>query len=195
MNRGAVKSLLALALAPVVWMYRLRYSALRRFLDDDRALQLVSESLSRRSGLAGLVLRERFYRAELSGCGERCTFHHGVILTKASIQLGNDVSFGVGTLVSAATFGSDIVIGPGVLFLSGKSQHGFARRDVPMARQPGVFRTIRVGDDCWIGAGAIVLDDLGRGVIVAAGAVVVDPVPDFAIVGGNPARVLGYRPE
>lgn len=194
MNRDAAKGLLRFVLAPVVWWYRLRYQALRRLMDDDRAMQLVSESLAMRTGLRGFVLRERFYRAELPACGERCTFNHGVVLTKASIRLGSDVSFGNGTLISAAVFGSDVVVGPGAQFLSGKGQHGFARRDVPMARQPGVFKTIRVGDDCWIGAGAIVLEDLGRGVIVAAGAVVVDSVPDFAIVGGNPARVLGYRP-
>jgi virginiamycin A acetyltransferase len=195
MTPGLAKGLLAVLLAPVVWFHRLRYRVLRRFLDSDRSFQLVSESLATSTGLSGLIVRERFYRAELPACGERCTFLHGVILTKAQIRLGNDISLGIGTLVSAAEFGSDIVVGPGVMFLSGKSQHGFARRDVPMSRQPGTFKTIRVGDDCWIGAGAIVLDDLGRGVIVAAGAVVVDPAPDFAIVGGNPARVLGFRPE
>jgi acetyltransferase-like isoleucine patch superfamily enzyme len=195
MNRDAGKGFLRFVLAPAVWMYRVRYRVLRKILDDDRALQLVSESLATCSGLSGFILRERFYRAELPACGDRCTFNHGVILTKAAIRLGSDVSLGNGVLVSAAVFGSDVVVGPGVLFLSGKSQHGYARRDVPMAAQPGSFKTIHIGDDCWIGAGAIVLEDLGRGVIVAAGAVVVESVPDFAIVGGNPARVLGYRPE
>ena len=85
-------------------------------------------------------------------------------------------------------------MGPGVSFLSGRRQHGFERRDVPMSRQPGERRELLIGDDTWFGAGAIVTDDVGKGAIVAAGAVVVSPVPSYAIVGGNPARVIAERP-
>lgn len=52
-----------------------------------------------------------------------------------------------------------------------------------------------IGHDCWIGHGAIVLPGarLGHGVIVGAGAVVGGVVPDYAIVVGNPARLLRMR--
>lgn len=52
-----------------------------------------------------------------------------------------------------------------------------------------------IGHDCWIGHGALILPGakLGNGVIVGAGAVVAGDVPDFAIVTGNPARVLRRR--
>ncbi|MGO4910666.1 CatB-related O-acetyltransferase [Pseudorhodobacter sp. W20_MBD10_FR17] len=52
-----------------------------------------------------------------------------------------------------------------------------------------------IGHDCWIGHGALILPGakLGNGVIVGAGAVVAGIVPDFAIVAGNPARVLRLR--
>ncbi|MEY2449113.1 MAG: hypothetical protein QOH79_2589 [Acidimicrobiaceae bacterium] len=57
-------------------------------------------------------------------------------------------------------------------------------------------RDIVIGDDCWIGVRSAVLGGavLGRGVIVGAGAVVDFEVPDFAIVAGNPARVVGWAP-
>ncbi|MDN5787800.1 CatB-related O-acetyltransferase [Pseudorhodobacter sp.] len=52
-----------------------------------------------------------------------------------------------------------------------------------------------IGHDCWIGHGALILPGtrLGAGVIVGAGAVVSGDVPDYAIVAGNPARVIRMR--
>lgn len=55
---------------------------------------------------------------------------------------------------------------------------------------------IVMGDDVWLGTRSVILapSTLGRGAIVGAGAVVDFPVPDFAVVAGNPARVVGYAP-
>ncbi|MDJ1131444.1 CatB-related O-acetyltransferase [Streptomyces iconiensis] len=52
-----------------------------------------------------------------------------------------------------------------------------------------------VGNDVWFGHGATVMPGVrvGHGAIVASGAVVVDDVPDYGIVGGNPARLIRTR--
>ncbi|OGA13627.1 MAG: hypothetical protein A3H32_09190 [Betaproteobacteria bacterium RIFCSPLOWO2_02_FULL_63_19] len=57
------------------------------------------------------------------------------------------------------------------------------------------FQSIRIGNDVWIGARAIILDgaSIGDGAIVAAGAVVAGSVPPYAIVGGVPAKVVRHR--
>jgi acetyltransferase-like isoleucine patch superfamily enzyme len=54
---------------------------------------------------------------------------------------------------------------------------------------------ITIEDDAWIGAGAIVLPGVtvGRGAVVAAGAVVTKDVESFTIVGGVPSVVIGCR--
>eukprot|EP01037_Dinobryon_pediforme_P015236 gene15236-15382_t len=54
---------------------------------------------------------------------------------------------------------------------------------------------VTIGHDVWIGHGAIILPGrtIGTGAVVAAGAVVTKDVPDYAIVVGNPARVLRGR--
>ncbi|MFW6145874.1 MAG: CatB-related O-acetyltransferase [Planctomycetota bacterium] len=66
----------------------------------------------------------------------------------------------------------------------------FATRDTAVEHVP-----VTVGSDVWIGARVFLRDGitLGHGAIVAAGAVVVDDVPPYAIVGGTPARVIRYR--
>lgn len=59
----------------------------------------------------------------------------------------------------------------------------------------GAFPDTVLGNDVWLGHGAMVLPGarLGNGVIVGAGAVVNGTVPDFAVVAGNPARIVRMR--
>ena len=56
---------------------------------------------------------------------------------------------------------------------------------------------IIIGNDVWIGAGAVILRkeglSIGDGAIIGAGAVVTKPVPPYAIVAGVPAKIISYR--
>lgn len=57
------------------------------------------------------------------------------------------------------------------------------------------YKPIIIGDDVWIGTNAMVLDGvrIGNHAVVAAGAVVTKDVPEYAIVGGVPAKIIKYR--
>jgi acetyltransferase-like isoleucine patch superfamily enzyme len=59
-------------------------------------------------------------------------------------------------------------------------------------RVRGLYVHTRIGENCFIGAGSIVMPgvQIGNGVVVAAGAVVVSNVPDTCVVAGNPAKVV-----
>jgi acetyltransferase-like isoleucine patch superfamily enzyme len=72
--------------------------------------------------------------------------------------------------------------------------HGFAR-DKAVHEQPLVGSPVTIGDDAWIGAGAIILKgvSIGEGAIVAAGAVVTKSVVAQAKVAGVPAQQIGTR--
>ena len=52
-----------------------------------------------------------------------------------------------------------------------------------------------IGSDVWIGRGAMILSgvNVGHGAVIAANAVIAKDVPPYAIVAGNPAKVLKYR--
>ncbi|WP_449429964.1 CatB-related O-acetyltransferase [Pseudomonas putida] len=59
----------------------------------------------------------------------------------------------------------------------------------------GTNGDVIIGNDCWICSKAMILSGvtIGDGAVVAAGSVVVKDVPPYAVVGGNPARLIRYR--
>lgn len=58
-------------------------------------------------------------------------------------------------------------------------------------------KPVEIGNDVWIGKQALILRgvQIGDGAVIAAGAVVTKDVPPYAVVGGNPARIIKYRFE
>ncbi|MES2480145.1 MAG: CatB-related O-acetyltransferase [Bacteroidota bacterium] len=72
------------------------------------------------------------------------------------------------------------------------SLHGYTFADKEYFKESG---TVEIGNDVWIGSNVVVVDNIkiGHGAIVAAGAVVTQDVPDYAIVGGIPARLIRMR--
>lgn len=93
------------------------------------------------------------------------------------------------------TIHGDLLMGEDVLFQGGG--HKFDDVDVPMGKQGRLPDTpLEICEDVWIGARAIVLPGckrIGAHSIIGAGAVVTHDVPDYAIIGGNPAKVIRMR--
>lgn len=61
--------------------------------------------------------------------------------------------------------------------------------------QKYIEKPVVIGEYCWIGARVTIFPGvkIGKGVVVAACSVITKDIPDYAVVGGNPARIIKYR--
>lgn len=115
----------------------------------------------------------------------------------SDIEVGNEVGFGRNFQCRnmRIKIGNNLMMGEDVLFQGGT--HHFNNIEIPMGHQGSSTKTnLQIDDDVWIGARVIVLSGckhIGKGVIIGAGAVVTKDIPDYAIVGGNPAKIIRYR--
>ncbi|QDS96358.1 Putative acetyltransferase [Roseimaritima multifibrata] len=115
----------------------------------------------------------------------------------AEIEIGDWTTVGYQTYLFATSqisIGKNCLIAPFCYFVD--ANHGIRRGQI-IREQPMSAAPIAVADDVWIGVGAVVLKgvSIGEGAVVSAGAVVSSDVPDYAIVSGSPAKVVGERME
>ncbi|MBT2538271.1 acyltransferase [Arthrobacter sp. ISL-69] len=89
--------------------------------------------------------------------------------------------------------GANCLLGPNVTVLS--ENHEFSNTTVPIKSQGNIRNAVRIGDDCWVGAGAKILAGvtIGHGSIIAAGAVVTKSFEPYSVVGGVPAKIIRLR--
>lgn len=146
--------------------------------------------LSLLPGRTGECLRLAFYRVTLQRCSSDVAFLFGVIINHRTVEIGRFVTLGPYCRIGTATIGDHVLFGANVSVLSGKYQHEVQDTSASVTYHEPVFERVQVGDNSWIGEGAIVMADVGSRCIVAAGAVVFRSVPDGKLAVGNPARVV-----
>lgn len=58
-----------------------------------------------------------------------------------------------------------------------------------------ILKSVKIGDFVWCGANVTIMPgvNIGDGVVIGGGAVVTKDIPDYAVIGGNPAKVIKYR--
>ena len=91
--------------------------------------------------------------------------------------------------MSKITIGNNVLIGPNVVLTPATHSISASKRH----NGAGYAEDIVISDDVWIGANSVICPGvkIGKGAIIAAGAVVNKSVDDFTIVGGVPAKIIG----
>ena len=115
---------------------------------------------------------------------------------EGTLRVGDKVVFGRDDTVNCYL---DVEIGARTLFADWvyvtDFDHRFDDLDTPIKDQGIVKSPVRIGPDCWVGVRVSILRGavVGHGCVLAAHAVVRDEIPDLAVAGGVPARVLKSR--
>jgi acetyltransferase-like isoleucine patch superfamily enzyme len=150
----------------------------------------------------GVLIQGLSRRGVDIGPGASIGAHTIIMPTSVMRNLGEGCSIGANSGIGqysfigcggGVTIGRDVIMGQYVSFHT--ENHLHADLDRPILAQ-GVRRApVVIEDDCWVGVKATFLSGarVGRGSIVAAGAVVRGDVPPYSIVAGVPAKIIGTR--
>jgi len=136
-------------------------------------------------------LRLFLYRKIGMKIGRNCVIRRGIYLGSP-----NELDVGDGTFLGRASLyctggvkiGRNVNVSDGVVIIT-------AKHDVNSLGFEALYEPVKIEDWAWLATSAIILGGVtvGEGAVVAAGAVVTKDVPAYAIVGGNPAVIIGQR--
>ena len=109
-------------------------------------------------------------------------------------KIGDFSELGTNSIIQSNTFiGNNVIMGPDVKIFT--KNHKFDSITIPIQFQGHTEEKVTIGNDVWLGANVIITPgvNIGNHVIVAAGSVVTKDIPDYAIVGGIPAKIIKMR--
>lgn len=112
-----------------------------------------------------------------------------------NISIGNNSGIGENSFVQdigEIEIGDNVLMGPEVMIFTTNHRIG---KDKLINEQGYIIKNVKIKNDVWIGARAIILPGvtIGEGAIIAAGSVVTKNVDEYSIVGGNPAKFIKIR--
>lgn len=171
------------------------YFLLAIILSKDALFAAYAQLLSLFPGKLGSLIRTAFYRFVMTDCHPNAVISFATLFSQKDTSIGKGVYIGPQCNIGKCDIGENTLLGSGVHILSGKGQHNIDDLSTPIKDQGGTFSKISIGQDCWFGNGAIVMANVGKHAVVAAGSVVINDVPAYAVVAGNPAKIIKMRNE
>lgn len=140
------------------------------------------------------TIRGMFAKMFILYGGKNINIQRNAIFTR-DLKIGNNSGIGQNCVIGKGTIiGDDVMMGPDVIVYT--NGHSFSRTDIPMLKQGYTQRKpVNIGNDVWIGSRVTIMPGvtIGDGVVIGTGAVVTKSIPDYAVVGGIPAKVIKMR--
>lgn len=175
--------------SPLILVYLLGAQLLGR----DRALEGATQTLALLPGVTGIYLRRAFLTVALKHCDRSAEVGFGTLFSQADARIDANVYVGPRCHLGWVHLEKNVLVAAGVHIPSGPNTHHFHDPAVPIKDQGGERVEVTIGEGAWIGSAAVVMADVGKGSVIAAGSVVTKPIPDNVIAGGVPAKVLRGR--
>ncbi|MGO1788335.1 MAG: acyltransferase [Sphingobacterium sp.] len=169
------------------------YLLLRPTGNTDAVFMSFSQALSLIPGKVGIYVRAAFYHLACTDTSDEISIGFLTLFSHADTTIEKGVYIGPQCNIGKCIIKKDTLLGSGVHILSGKKQHSFEDINQSIQNQPGTFSKVIVGEDCWIGNGAIVMANIGEKSIIAAGSVLIDTTESLEIFAGNPAKLVRKR--
>lgn len=141
-------------------------------------------------GTPGDYLRRAYYRLTLQNFGISSRISFGSYFAHADAWVGERVSIGAFTILGKCVLESGCRVAGHSQVLSGAYQHRRGPTGAILGSESGIFHRVTIREGTWIGAGVIVMADVGRNAIVGAGSVVTKALPDGCTAAGVPAKPL-----
>jgi maltose O-acetyltransferase len=141
------------------------------------------------------TIRQWLVKNYLKKCGADLRVKKGAEISPNSI-VGDFSELGTNSIIQAnVTIGNHVIMGPDIKIYS--RNHKFESLDIPIQKQGKNYYETTIGNDVWIGANVVITagSEIGDHVIIAAGSVVTKKIPNYAIAGGVPAKILKFRNE
>lgn len=145
----------------------------------------------------GVLIEEGSYIGDNSVIGDNCRIHRNVFIDK-NVSIGNLVKIqNNNSIYEGVTLEDGVFVGTNVTFINDRHPRATLRNGNQVGRGDWEMGYTRVCYGASIGAGAVILCGkdkkelrIGKFAMVAAGSVVLEDVPDFAMVAGNPAKII-----
>ena len=192
-SKRAAKTVISLISVVLVSPVLVLYCFFRIFVKSDSLFCGFSQLLSLVPGKTGAYLRVGFFRFAMERCSKDVMISFLVLFSQQDTEIDSGVYIGPNCNIGSCKIGRNTLLGSGVHIISGKRQHRFDDPDLDIKDQGGVLEKIAIGEDCWIGNGALILANVGTKCVVGAGSVVVDEMPAYSVVAGNPAKIVKSR--
>jgi virginiamycin A acetyltransferase len=138
-------------------------------------------------GIVGTFLRSAFYKFTLRECSIDTAISFGTFFSSRDARVGENVSIGSFCVIGRARIGKGTQISSHVEIPSGRYQHP---RDEQGRFLDSEIGEVVIGSDCWIGASAVIMANVGDQSTIGAGSVVVTEIPDHVIAVGVPAKPI-----